>query len=93
MLSLFGPRAGKGVSVATPNASGAIRGTTTYVAWQEKGSQNLYLLLLWRGQEIANSAGGGQLLDTRYHNAIILPSEAGPRRRPMTVRSIISTMI
>ena len=34
VLSLFGPRAGKGVSVATPSASGAIRGTATYIAWQ-----------------------------------------------------------
>ena len=31
MLLLSGPRAGKGVSVATPNASGAIHGTTMYI--------------------------------------------------------------
>ena len=81
MLSLFGPRAGKGVSVATPNASGAIRGTTTYIAWQEKEART-YICCCYGSVEIANAAGGGQRLDTRYHNAIILPSEGGTAPAP-----------
>ena len=72
----FGPRAGRGVSVATPNPSGAIRGTTTYNASQEKEART-YICCCYRSVEIANSAGSGQLLDTHYHNAIILPSEGG----------------
>ena len=81
MLSLFSPRAGKGVSVATPNASGAIRGTTTYIAWQESEART-YICCCYGSVEIANSAGGGQLLDTRYHNAIILPSGGGTEPAP-----------
>ena len=81
MLSLFGPRAGKGVSIATPNASGAIRGTTTYVAWQEQEART-YICCCYGSVEIANSAGGGERLDTRYHNAIILPSEGGTAPAP-----------
>ena len=81
MLSLFGPRAGRGVSVATPNASGAIRGTTAYIAWQEKEART-YICCCYGSVEIANSAGGGQLLDTRYHNAIILPTEGGTAPAP-----------
>ena len=81
MLSLFGPRAGKGVSIATPNASGAIRGTTTYIAWQEKEART-YICCCYGSVEIANSAGGGQRLDTRYHNAIILPTEGGTAPAP-----------
>ncbi|MEC7983068.1 MAG: hypothetical protein VX047_05820 [Pseudomonadota bacterium] len=81
MLSLFGPRAGKGVSVATPNASGAIRGTTTYIAWQESEART-YICCYYGSVEISNLAGGGQLLDTRYHNAIILPSGGGTEPAP-----------
>lgn len=81
MLSLFGPRAGKNVSINTPNASGAIRGTTTYVAWQE-GEARTYICCCYGSVEIANAAGGGQRLDTRYHNAIILPSEGGTAPAP-----------
>ena len=81
MLSLFGPRAVRGVSVGMANASGAIRGTKTYIAWQEREART-YICCCYGSVEIANSAGGGQLLDTRYHNAIIVPSEGGTAPAP-----------
>ena len=48
ILSLFGQQSGQNVKIATFNAVGAIRGTTTYFAWQEKKSRPCALLLLWR---------------------------------------------
>jgi len=86
MLSLFGPSAGAGVEIVTPNASGAIRGTTTYFAWQQAHSRT-YLCCCYGAVDVNNAAGGSQQLRTSYHNAIIMPSgggvEAAPYDRPL----------
>ena len=50
MLSLFGPRAGRGVSVATPNASGAIRGTTTYIACRKRKPEPISAVAMARSK-------------------------------------------
>ena len=47
ILSLFGPKVGKGTRIVSANALGNICGTTTYFAWQE-GHQRTYVLLLLR---------------------------------------------
>ena len=81
ILSLFGPDAGAGVEIVTPNASGAIRGTTTYFAWQQDDART-YLCCCYGAVDVANSAGGSRDLRTRYHNAIIMPEGGGVEPAP-----------
>ena len=81
VLSLFGPSSGQGVEITTFNAVGAIRGTTTYFAWQS-AERRTYVCCCYGGVDVSNNRGGGQALNTRYHTAIILPEDGGVAGAP-----------
>lgn len=86
LLSLFGPERRGEIEIKTPNAVGAIRGTTTYFAWQEEERRS-YVCCCYGGVDLSNNAGGEKVMRTRYHNAVILPLEGGvapaPYDRPL----------
>lgn len=84
VLSLFGPSDGKQTRIITPNAAGAIRGTTTYFAWQE-AEQRTYVCCCYGGVDLENGDGGGEKLRTSYHNAVILPQGGGVQAAPYSV--------
>lgn len=81
ILSLFGPKSGKGTKILSANASASIRGTTTYFAWQED-QQRTYVCCCYGRVDLENGDGGGILLDTTYHNAVILPPGGGAQPAP-----------
>ena len=81
ILSLFGPKTGKGTKILSVNASASIRGTTTYFAWQEQ-QQRTYVCCCYGHLDLANNDGGGTTLETTYHNAVILPSGGGVEPAP-----------
>lgn len=81
ILSLFGPKSGKGTKILSANASASIRGTTTYFAWQED-QQRTYVCCCYGTVDLENGDGGGILLDTTYHNAVILPPGGGAQPAP-----------
>jgi len=81
ILSLFGPKTGQGTKILSANASASIRGTTTYCAWQEE-HERTYVCCCYGTVDLENGAGGGILLDTTYHNAVILPSGGGAQPAP-----------
>ena len=81
ILSLFGPKTGKGTKILSANASASIRGTTTYFAWQEE-HQRTYVCCCYGSVELENGDGGGIRLDTTYHNAVILPPGGGTQPAP-----------
>ena len=86
VLSLFGKQSGAGVNIKTTNAVGAIRGTTTYIAWQSDEART-YVCCCYGGVDLSNNGGGGKNLDTTYHTAVILPAgggvEAAPYDKPL----------
>ena len=81
ILSLFGPKAGKGIKIISANASATIRGTTTYFKWQEE-HQRTYVCCCYGHLDLENNAGGGTTLETTYHNAVILPPGGGTKPAP-----------
>lgn len=81
LLSVLGPLAGGTTRIITPNAVGAIRGTTTYIAWQAK-EQRSYACCCYGGVDLVNSRGGSQALRTDYHQAVILPESGGIEPAP-----------
>ena len=81
VLSLFGAKNGRDVKISTTNAVGAIRGTTTYFAWQEQ-EQRTYVCCCYGGVDLSNNDGGIKSLDTRYHTAVVLPSGGGVDAAP-----------
>ncbi len=81
ILSLFGPESGKDTLIKTPNAVGAIRGTTTYFAWQ-KDKQRSYVCCCYGGVDVANNNGGGKDIRSSYHSAIIMPKNGGVAPAP-----------
>ena len=92
VLSLFGKQSGAGVNIKTTNAVGAVRGTTTYIAWQSDEART-YVCCCYGGVDLSNNSGGGKNLDTTYHTAVILPAGGGVELRLMTSRSTIMMMI
>lgn len=86
VLSLFGKQSGAGVNIKTTNAVGAVRGTTTYIAWQSNEART-YVCCCYGGVDLSNNSGGGKNLDTTYHTAVILPAgggvEAAPYDKPL----------
>ena len=81
VLSLFGEKSGQGVEIKTFNAVGAIRGTTTYFAWQAQENRT-YVCCCYGGVELSNGKGGGKSLNTSYHTAVILPASGGVEAAP-----------
>ena len=81
ILSLFGPKTGKGTKITSANASASIRGTTTYFKWQEE-HQRTYVCCCYGHLDLQNSDGGGITLETTYHNAVILPQGGGTQPAP-----------
>jgi len=81
ILSLFGPKTGKGTKITSANASASIRGTTTYFKWQEE-HQRTYVCCCYGHLDLQNSDGGGIILETTYHNAVILPQGGGMQPAP-----------
>ena len=81
VLSLFGEKSGQGVEIKTFNAVGAIRGTTTYFAWQAQENRT-YVCCCYGGIDLSNGKGGGQSLNTSYHTAVILPASGGVEAAP-----------
>ena len=81
VLSLFGPSSGQGVEIKTFNAVGAIRGTTTYFAWQ-KDQRRTYVCCCYGGVQLTNALGGQEDLQTKYHTAVILPENGGVETAP-----------
>lgn len=81
LLSLFGPKSGKETVIKTPNAVGAIRGTTTYFAWQAK-EQRSYVCCCYGGVDLANDGGGVREMRTKYHQGVILPMNGGIKSAP-----------
>ena len=81
ILSLFGPKTGKGTKIISANASASIRGTTTYFAWQEE-HERTYVCCCYGHLDLANNDGGGITLETSYHNAVILPPGGGAQPAP-----------
>ena len=81
ILSLFGPKTGQGTKILSANASASIRGTTTYFAWQAE-HERTYVCCCYGTVDLENQAGGGILLDTTYHNAVILPPAGGAQPAP-----------
>ena len=56
VLSLFGEKSGQGVEIKTFNAVGAIRGTTTYFAWQAQENRT-YVCCCYGGVDLSNGRG------------------------------------
>jgi len=81
ILSLFGPKTGKGTRITSANASASIRGTTTYFKWQEE-HQRTYVCCCYGHLDLENNDGGGTTLETTYHNAVILPPGGGAEPAP-----------
>ena len=81
ILSLFGPKTGKGTRIISANASASIRGTTTYFAWQEEHKRT-YVCCCYGHLDLENNDGGGITLQTTYHNAVILPPGGGTQPAP-----------
>ena len=81
MLSLFGKKSGRDVVVSTPNAVGAIRGTTTYFAWQKEERQT-YVCCCYGGVDLKNTDGGAESLKTSYHTAVVMPIGGGVAPAP-----------
>lgn len=81
ILSLFGPKTGKGTKITSANASASIRGTTTYFKWQEE-HQRTYVCCCYGHLDLENHDGGGTTLETTYHNAVILPQGGGTQPAP-----------
>ena len=81
VLSLFGPQGTQQTNIITPNAAGAIRGTTTYFAWQA-AEQRTYVCCCYGGVDLENGEGGGEKLRTSYHQAVILPQGGGVEAAP-----------
>ena len=81
ILSLFGPKTGKGTKITSANASASIRGTTTYFKWQED-HQRTYVCCCYGHLDLENNDGGGTTLETTYHNAVILPPGGGTEPAP-----------
>ena len=81
ILSAFGPKSGQDVVISTPNAVGAIRGTTTYFAWQDEEQQS-YVWCCYGGVDLKNTEGGEDRLRTRYHSAVVLPIGGGIKTAP-----------
>ncbi len=88
ILSLFGPKTGKGTRIISANASARIRGTTTYFAWQED-HKSTYVCCCYGHLDLENNDSGDITLQTTYHNAVILPPGGGTQPAPMTRRWII----
>jgi len=81
VLSLFGKQSGAGVNIKTTNAVGAVRGTTTYIAWQSNEART-YVCCCYGHLDLENNDGGGITLETSYHNAVILPPGGGAKPAP-----------
>ena len=81
VLSLFGEKSGQGVEIKTFNAVGAIRGTTTYFAWQAQENRT-YVCCCYGGVDLSNGQGGQKTLNTTYHTAVILPASGGVESAP-----------
>jgi hypothetical protein len=81
ILSLFGPKTGKGTRIISANASASIRGTTTYFAWQEEHKRT-YVCCCYGHLDLENNDGGGITLQTTCHNAVILPPGGGTQPTP-----------
>jgi len=81
VLSLFGEKSGQGVEIKTFNAVGAIRGTTTYFAWQAK-EKRTYVCCCYGGVDLLNGKGGQKILNTSYHTAVVLPQDGGVEPAP-----------
>ena len=81
VLSLFGPQGTEQTNIITPNAAGAIRGTTTYFAWQA-AEKRTYVCCCYGGVDLENGEGGSEKLRTRYHQAVILPQGGGVEAAP-----------
>lgn len=81
VLSLFGPQSGGQARIVTPNAAGAIRGTTTYFAWQA-AEKRTYVCCCYGGVDLENGEGGGEKLRTSYHQAVIIPQGGGVEAAP-----------
>ena len=81
VLSLFGEKSGQGVEIKTFNAVGAIRGTTTYFAWQAQ-EKRTYVCCCYGGVDLSNGKGGGKSLNTSYHTAVVLPVTGGVEAAP-----------
>lgn len=86
ILSLFGQQSGQNVKIATFNAVGAIRGTTTYFAWQEKEKQT-YVCCCYGGVDLVTDNNASASLRTHYHNAVVMPENGkifpAPYDRPL----------
>lgn len=86
VLSLVGKNTPRGVDISTINAVGAIRGTTSYVAWQQ-AEQRTYVCCCYGEVDLSNNDGGAKTLNTSYHTAVVLPAGGGvvsaPYDRPL----------
>lgn len=81
ILSVLGPSKDRNIRINTPNAFGAIRGTTTYFGWQA-AEERSYVCCCYGGVDLENNAGGSESLRTSYHNAVILPKSGGVAAAP-----------
>lgn len=84
LLSLFDPKRSQRASLKTPNATGSIRGTATYFAYQAE-EQRSYVCCCYGGVDLVNDAGGQKDMRTSYHTAVILPAEGGVEAAPYSV--------
>ena len=84
LLSVFDPNRSQRAQIRTPNATGSIRGTGTYFAYQAN-EERTYVCCCYGGVDLENGDGGGEKLRTSYHNAVILPQGGGVEAAPYSV--------
>lgn len=84
LLSVFDPNRSQRAQIRTPNATGSIRGTGTYFAYQAK-EERTYVCCCYGGVDLANDAGGGKEMRTAYHTAVVLPASGGVEPAPYSV--------
>lgn len=84
LLSVFDPNRSQRAAIRTPNATGSIRGTGTYFAYQAD-EKRTYVCCCYGGVDLANDAGGNQEMRTSYHTAVVLPAGGGIEAAPYSV--------
>lgn len=84
LLSLFDPKRSQRASLKTPNATGSIRGTATYFAYQA-AEERSYVCCCYGGVDLVNNAGGDKKMRTNYHTAVVLPKDGGVESAPYSV--------